>query len=148
MGQGWHQATITVFLLCNLFERCILMNMGSKCHKMNSVLASVGRRELHFMLMYNRLYCFIAPPSQTRTIILPGVTQFNHFPLGILVNSNTTSSWKHFFTYTLPSILTLRPLPGPMGRSLVECLITRHGRAGFLSPYLQSVIPEGWNCPF
>lgn len=60
MGQGWHQTTITVFLLYNLFERCILMSTRSKDHKTNSVLTRVGRRELH--VVYDRLYCLIAPP--------------------------------------------------------------------------------------
>ena len=38
------------------------MRRGNKACKMNSVLARVGRKKLHVMLMYNRLYYFTAPP--------------------------------------------------------------------------------------
>ena len=99
-GQGWHQATKTKFLLYDPFEKCILMRRGNKACKMNSVLARVGRKKLHVMLMYNRLYCFTAPPLKWT----PSYSQRWHNLIVFL--------WRHLSTQTQPPPGSL-PLAAP-----------------------------------
>lgn len=106
-------------------------------------------RRRALLLTYNRLSWSHQPPFPN---------EYHHPPGGGV--GGTTQSFSFGGTYQLKHCLLLEgfpyqhppirlilfwPPPSPTCTPLVECLSLCMEVAGFLSPYLQHGIPEGWN---